>query len=347
MNKQLAKKFCVLLLALCLILSCTACGARGVTFAEYFKDYKYEEPFPAFNAMEKIDAFTGMHLEDYYRELIVFSSENTFTVYNTETAAVIAELDGSWYSDVEFFAVGDNTFFLATKGSKAVTAAPEDSEAPTALVMTPEEMEQRFAQGLIFFEEESGMFYDEETGEAWVYDPENNCYVVLGFEPGELEPEAPVEEPVPMRTYVTEVYNAQGNKVASADGSAAEFPVREDLFEIGGAIYRVAETGEVTRINVNPFFGSLPEIDAKVGDHYYTTDGDSVTVYDSELNASFYWEVPYDCEYEIMPIGDNILVQMFTPLFESEDDYDLVDEETKYDITSLIINPVKGDVKNV
>jgi len=40
-------------------------------------------------------------------------------------------------------------------------------------------------------------------------------------------------------------------------------------------------------------------------------------------------------------------VQMITPLHESEDDYDVVDEGDKYDFTSLIIDPVKGDVKEV
>ncbi|MBQ2667933.1 MAG: hypothetical protein IJF56_04820 [Clostridia bacterium] len=360
MNKSFAKRLCVLLLALCLMLSCTACGmTKGITFAEYIKDYEYHDYYPALNAMEKLDAFTGMDMAGSYNELVAFSDATTYKVYNTDTDTVIAELDALVYSGIEFFEAEDQTFFVTMNSRQAPVIA--EPEAPVMEAekefLTVDEINEYLEQGTFIYDEESDMCIDLETGIFWTYDSSTGGFVPFtAFEENEFgtgtvlpEEEAPTEEAVPERLANIEVYNAEGTKVAVAESSSDDYTVCEDLFEIGGMIFRVGESGEITPINVNPFFGSIPEIDAKVKDHYYTFDDYSVTVYDSELNATFYWEVPSSSveDYRIMPLGDNLLVQMITPLHESEDDYDVVDEEGKYDFTSLIIDPVKGDVKEV
>ena len=226
MNKSFAKRLCVLLLALCLMLSCTACGTtKGITFAEYIKDYEYHDYYPALNAMEKLDAVTGMDMVGSYNELVAFSDATTYKVYNTDTDTVIAELDALVYSGIEFFEAADQTFFVTMNSRQAPVIA--EPEAPVMEAekefLTVDELNEYLAQGTFIYDEESDMCIDLETGIFWTYDSSAGGFVPFtAFEENEFgtgtvlpEEEAPAEEAVPERLANIEVYNAEGTKKAA------------------------------------------------------------------------------------------------------------------------------------
>lgn len=157
-------------------------------------------------------------------------------------------------------------------------------------------------------------------------------------------------------TYKTNVYNSKGEIVATMDDYAElslAFTVSGDLFRFDGKIYRVAKDGAVTLVTDSPFFGSIPSFDFRTESFYYdiASDFDSVCVYDKDLVSVFYWELPYEAdESSITFLSENrILVQMLDKVPEGEKDYDIYDAEsdTRYKLTSMIVNTKNGNEKTV
>ena len=153
--------------------------------------------------------------------------------------------------------------------------------------------------------------------------------------------------------YRTAFYNVRGEEFANVEGEYDADDVREceDLFQIDDKVYRVYEDGSVnTVIADNPFFGTLPEFDAKTADYYYYFGNDYVAAYDYNLEQVAYWQAASD-EYDVRSMNllseDRVLVQMVRELPDSEKKYDYIYEGTKYELKSYLINVKKNDAKEI
>lgn len=153
--------------------------------------------------------------------------------------------------------------------------------------------------------------------------------------------------------YRTAFYNERGEEFANVEGAydADDIVECEDLFQIDDKVYRVYDDGSVnTVVADNPFFGTLPDFDAKTADYYYAFYSDSFAAYDYNLEQVAYWEAASE-EYEVCSINllseDRVLVQTERALPDSEKKYDYVYEGTKYELKSYIINVKKNNAKEV
>ena len=303
------KKIIALVLVFCTVFLCTAC-TKNVTFREYNKSNKYEDPYPLLKKIVELSDFTGMTLKDHHGELIVFFNTDCYKVYNIDTNSIVAEFPANEVSGVKFFGVAEQTFFAVRyAGSNGEQALPatEAPAAPPAAAETP-------------------------AAEA------------PAAETPATEETAPKIESAPK----TEIYNTRGDLVVTTDDPLFTLSSHMDMFEIGNSIYRVNEKGKVHAINSNPFFGGIPEVNYQAGSYYYCIDDDWFAVYDEALTSVFFWEVPHsDAECFISPLGSNILVQMHIPLPITETEYDYLADNEKYALESLIINPKSGKITSV
>ena len=127
------RKILALILVLCTVLLCTAC-TKEVTFREYNRSEKYEDPYPLLKKVEKLDELTGMYRVDKLGELFLFSDEDITKVYNAETKKVVAQFADDEIADVEFFYVADHIFFAVDRYSddpRATKSAEENITAAT------------------------------------------------------------------------------------------------------------------------------------------------------------------------------------------------------------------------
>lgn len=149
------------------------------------------------------------------------------------------------------------------------------------------------------------------------------------------------------------IYNADGVAVASSNEAwlqnladlAQVVRYEANLIQFGSRIYHVDKKGTLSQVMDNPFFGNIPQIDYFTSKYYYEISERSVAVYDKELNCVYTW-MPLTSEIDdcsITPIsGDRLLIQQFYPLLDSEAEYDLIMDDSKYNIDSMIIDVKSG-----
>lgn len=126
------RKILALILVLCTVLLCTAC-TKEVTFREYNRSEKYEDPYPLLKKVEKLDELTGMYRVDKLGELFLFSDEGITKVYNAEAKKIVAQFADDEIADVEFFYVADHIFFAVDRYSDdpgAAMPAPAIEDVP-------------------------------------------------------------------------------------------------------------------------------------------------------------------------------------------------------------------------
>lgn len=313
---------------LCVALLCTGC-AKEVSFKEYHKDTVYEDYAPLLTEMEELGALSGMTLADSYNEILVLDDiqEETSQVifYNMDTESVILKQDKGSVWGTKFFTAGDHTFFVVATG-KPVNGS---TDSPTSTLSLAE------LESIVKELEEYG-FSQSEIDE------------VVSYYMAEMEAAGLLTEQEPTKYTV---YDANGDVVKSTHSDQPigyVYDAEADLFSFAGVIYRVAEDGSVSEVVTAPFFGDIPSFDYKAGEFYYAIGDTEVTVYDAALNNVLYWEAPRSDIEEciITPLGGNIFVQLMTPLFDHEDKYDFIADETKYDMESYIISAKTGKVSS-
>ena len=315
MKTGFARKALAVALVLCMAFLCAAC-TKEVTFKDYYKDVDYTDPYPTVNTLVKLDQFTGMNFYGIQDDVVVFRGTDGWLVYNMATETVLLEMAPDTVGDVELFAVNGHAFFAVETYSEQFDAVTEPAPEATAAAAEEPDYEDYYNG---YYEGAYEDYYDAFFGVV--------------------------------REYTVKVYNENGTEVASAVGNDVLDAIdwNADLLEFDSLIYRVDQNGNLAQINTNPFFGGIPDFEYKAGDYYYTFDDCTVTVYDSSLNAVFFWEAPWEEleECNIVPLGDNLLVQIAIPLLDSEDDYDCILDEEKYALKSLILDPKNGSVKDV
>ena len=349
------KAVTIICLVLSVLLLCTAC-TKNVTFKSYYKGVDYEDPAPTLNKMEELTSLVDLIYAESRGKLLAFQDEENVYFYNADTDAIILNQSKEALLDYALFSVNDHPFILTAVGSETVGY---DVEAPA--VEAPAEEEMYSLDGYVILDPESFAMVCAELEAAGLPELlEDEEFLLQLMEEGII-----MEEPVDIAgeetiglTVLPEmtIYDASGNVIVTASRAFShygdvydEISVDIDLFEFNNTIYRVADDGKVSTVNDNPFFGGIPDIDYKIGDYYYNTTSCSVSVYDKALNLVLYWETPYDEEEEciIAPLDGKIFIQMLIPVLDSEDEYDLIVDESKHKLNSYIIDAKAGKVKEV
>lgn len=136
------------------------------------------------------------------------------------------------------------------------------------------------------------------------------------------------------------------------DKALAEPWFVEDLICIDGKVYRIADDGTVAHaFDWSELRGEPDEDIGKVGDFYLgEMDDMGIAIYDASLNLITTYYVPSyavgNTDAHVLSNG-NILVQYSVAQDIMAEDYDYIEDMTKYNLCSLLINAETGKVKEL
>lgn len=151
-------------------------------------------------------------------------------------------------------------------------------------------------------------------------------------------------------TFTTDVYDQKGNKVVSFDPEEVAMETIIDLILVDTKAYRIAEDGTIAEAFEVNALSVLPEVEFKAGEYYFASEDEMIACYDAELNITCYYEMP---AYATMLTGavlnnGNVLVQFKAAAAWDAEDYSYITNDgTKVVLTSLLINPKNGKVKEL
>ncbi len=156
------------------------------------------------------------------------------------------------------------------------------------------------------------------------------------------------EDDVVTNTY----YDAQGDEILSVKANkeiGTPNVVSDKVVVINSVAYAIdVKTGAVEeKAEIPPYITA--DFDACTDKYYYDFEDTTIIIYDDEFVPTATWTAPSYAEMGLEPKvlnNGNVLVQYSVTLDEDAKDFDIYDEDGKYDLVTKIITP-KGNVKNV
>ena len=155
---------------------------------------------------------------------------------------------------------------------------------------------------------------------------------------------------IPKSEAVYKLYNAKGEEIAAApkDTPAYVSSVTDDLFIFDNVLYSVDKDGAIAKKADIPEYLSVDNINYAIDDYYYEKNGDSVSVYNEDFELLSYWEMPGYAEGNISILNNgDIFVQYTYELADDAKKFDLIEDGTKYDLTTLIVDAKTGKEKEI
>ncbi|MBE6576519.1 MAG: hypothetical protein E7653_00085 [Ruminococcaceae bacterium] len=149
------------------------------------------------------------------------------------------------------------------------------------------------------------------------------------------------------------LYDATGAQVASTMYQpAAPYMVGDDFVVYNFAGYDVDDEGKFEKKVDIPEYAEVKGINASNDDYYYVLDDEEVVVYDKEFNVVSTWQAPsyvYDDGFNTTAVLNNgdIFVQYFVLLDEDATDFEVYDEDGKYDMVQVVVNAKTGKAKEI
>ena len=162
----------------------------------------------------------------------------------------------------------------------------------------------------------------------------------------------------------TEFYDRRGEYVTSVDEKLTSgfFPFisihsRFGLLEIGDNIYRANEDGSIDLVGSSDmlppsqyeFFPRVYNITDCANGYYYHQKETSIDVYNKDFEITATWKMADGndrCSTHVLSNG-NVLIQVEKKLSQDANDYTYSVDDEKYSLTSYILNPKNGKVKDV
>ena len=155
---------------------------------------------------------------------------------------------------------------------------------------------------------------------------------------------------IPNSEAVYKLYSAKGEEIAAApkDTPAYVSSVTDDLFIFDNVLYSVNKNGAIAKKADIPEYLSVDNINYAIDDYYYEKNGDSVSVYNEDFELLSYWEMPGYAEGNISILNNGDIFAQYT--YELADDakkYDYIEDGTKYDLTTVIVDAKTGKEKEI
>lgn len=147
--------------------------------------------------------------------------------------------------------------------------------------------------------------------------------------------------------YSTELYTADGKKITTKSTSyiGVEY-VYGDLYDIDGKIYEIVD-GTANYVN-DKGFTDFPRVDLSTETHHYNFSSDGVAVYDLEYKLVACYVAPAETEMKAHILADgNVFIQLFKALPEDADTYDVLLDDVKTDVRSLIFNVTENKASTI
>lgn len=162
----------------------------------------------------------------------------------------------------------------------------------------------------------------------------------------------------------TEFYDRRGEYVTSVDEelpsglfSFISINSRFGLLEIGNNIYRANEDGSIDLVGSSDilppsqyeFIPRVYNITDCANGYYYHQKATSIDVYNKDLEITATWKMADGndrCSTHVLSNG-NVLIQVEKKLSQDANDYTYSVDDEKYSLTSYILNPKNGKLKDV
>ena len=145
----------------------------------------------------------------------------------------------------------------------------------------------------------------------------------------------------------TTLYAANGSSVASANVSVTA-ETAADLISFNEKVYRADANGSIAFAFDYSSLANFPGVDEKVDDMYYEFDDEFIATYDEELKPVAKYRIPENEGMYYVILGNgNVLLQYVYEADPYTDDYTVLDEGTKMNVVTQIVNAKKGTAKDV
>ncbi len=218
------------------------------------------------------------------------------------------------------------------------------------LVFTKADIETAAVTTKIFNLETGKVVYTFTSSDTVVYTLET-FYDVPAFALVSTPVPAPEATEEPDSTFY--LYDATGAEVVNTTYAPEDpYMVGEDLVIYNYVGYTVDDEGKFEKKMDIPEYVLVDDIDRVTDEYYYAINEDEVIVYDLEFNVVSNWQAPsyvYEDGYNLTTILNNgdIFVQYFVLLDEDATDFDVYDEDGKYNMVQMVVNAKTGKAKEV
>ncbi len=165
------------------------------------------------------------------------------------------------------------------------------------------------------------------------------------------------------------LYDAKGNELASFvddeipqrvlssswDGSTTyeyifKYTSVNSLFSFGDVIYTEKEDGSLQKVK-EADLTDIPEVanlNEYLNEKYYKLTSQTATVYNSNFETIFYYEMPHYANGDIFVLpGGNLLVQYTVRLPDDASKYDLLESQNKYEMKLYTVSIEDGSEKAI
>lgn len=166
-----------------------------------------------------------------------------------------------------------------------------------------------------------------------------------------LVEETIAQDPTAEDETVYKLLNVKGEEIATApkDTFAAIEKVTDDLFIFDSVLYSVDKDNAITKKADIPEYLSVDSLNYAIDDYFYDIDyDDSVAVYDEDFKLLTYWELPGYAEGNISVLNNGDIFAQYTyELADDAEKYDYIEDGTKYDLTTVIVDAKTGKEKEI
>ena len=165
-----------------------------------------------------------------------------------------------------------------------------------------------------------------------------------------LVEETIAQDPTAEDETVYKLLNVKGEEIAAApkDTPAYISTITDDLFIFDAVLYSVDEDNAITKKADIPEYLSVNNINYAIDDYFYDKNSDSVAVYDEDFKLLTYWELPGYAEGNISILNNGDIFAQYTyELADDAEKYDYIEDGTKYDLTTVIVDAKTGKEKEI
>ena len=147
----------------------------------------------------------------------------------------------------------------------------------------------------------------------------------------------------------TELYDHNGTYVATANDTVSYLNCNLGFFEFGDNIYRINDDKSISTVGKIAFLPDISKLTDYAAGYYYIKNYSSIYVYDNNLVPVSSWREynSHDSSSIFVLSNGNVLIQASHVLPLDAKRYTYSEGDTKYLLTSYIMNPKNGKTKTV
>ena len=149
--------------------------------------------------------------------------------------------------------------------------------------------------------------------------------------------------------YTTTLYNADGTEIASAQGDK-DYTMSFDMVYFDGKVYRLNEDSQFEYVFDYSPLAEFPNVIYKSGKYYLAGSDDCISAYNQELELVGTYVIPSYLQEDATAVAltdGKLFIQTLLELDAMATEFDILKDNKKYDMVTLLVNVPKGTAKEI